>query len=1015
MPTKHKQLKAVCQCVTHGCGAFAYLDNEEKHQPGVQLSLNTVKSHRLDDAKANLARADIPTHLDAKPPNFAEELSSLSLGTLSPASSSRLGPTTHASPQSVDSSQGQTLSNQQAPNQLQEPLNQYNPIYDCSRYFMFSLKSASPTSVYVALVAAILSIVKHCSTSTTTWFLKSQQDFLHLILRRSTTPSDQLAYHELSLIQEIPHCIGTVIQWLELDPVVTYVVCCSQCFAMYPILPDTPRRCIHKFLSNPTTSKNLEDKDATPNPTSPNFTVCSAPLYKTRGIHQVPLRKYGFQSLQDWLARLFSRPHIEEALEQTATRSRIPFNPAGTVKDIHDSQAWKQFSGPDGNQFTSSSHNLTFSLYTDAINAFGNRQAGKHASITFLVLICLTLPVELRFRPENIFIAGIAPGPKEPSLEQINWILQPVVQQLNRLWNPGLRLSRTHKYPGGRHIFGALLTFLGDLPAVRRALGFSSTSSNHVCSYCLLTLPEITNFNSTSWPKRNTVEHQKWAREWRDAKSLAEREKIFTEHGVRYSALLELPYWDIVSFHCVDSMHNLLLGLLKWHCQRLWAMEDVPNDPDPGGVSTRELVDLLMDAAQPRPHPPHLEPNTEEIRSSQDQIGLGLLFDDGSDDVDSVPSFDDEDFSPPHDDDGWQNDWATLSDGEISLDMGALAYINARLPRINAPSWIKQLLPVLGKASHGRLKADEWRNLFTIQLPLILPLYWQEPHAQNLSLIHNFSHLVSLVQLGLMRETSSAIIVQYRHHLISYLESSVKLFGPLVAPNHHMAIHLAECLEKFGPVRSWGPSPRAAHGTRELEITFLKAFCQLGNLRALLASDCLPDELEPFTSQLRPSSQPQRTFPEATDPCSKAQILPSQLFSQLVNKINTIPLGDDCIYVEADKWQQDMDQRMAPINARVENLSSFHLDNDLTYSTYTTSPKNSIIEFRLITGKTAFGRIAQIFKHRRVTHKKTVCFDTWFVIHSFPDAQPKSKNPFAKLYKYPFKVALCSYAPQTHY
>ncbi|POV98076.1 hypothetical protein PSTT_14643 [Puccinia striiformis] len=109
----------------------------------------------------------------------------------------------------------------------------------------------------------------------------------------------------------------------------------------------------------------------------------------------------------------------------------------------------------------------------------------------------------------------------------------------------------------------------------------------------------------------------------------------------------------------------------------------------------------------------------------------------------------------------------------------------------------------------------------------------------------------------------------------------------------------------------------------------------------------------------------------------------------------------------------DMDQRMAPINARVENLSSFHLDNDLTYSTYTTSPKNSIIEFRLITGKTAFGRIAQIFKHRRVTHKKTVCFDTWFVIHSFPDAQPKSKNPFAKLYKYPFKVALCSYAPQT--
>ncbi|KAI7966830.1 hypothetical protein MJO29_000107 [Puccinia striiformis f. sp. tritici] len=199
----------------------------------------------------------------------------------------------------------------------------------------------------------------------------------------------------------------------------------------------------------------------------------------------------------------------------------------------------------------------------------------------------------------------------------------------------------------------------------------------------------------------------------------------------------------------------------------------------------------------------------------------------------------------------------------------------------------------------------------------------------------------------------------------------------------------------------------------ELEITFLKAFCCMGNLRALLASDCLPAKLEPFTSQLRPSSKSAKVSSQATNPCSRAQILPPELFSQLVKKINTTPLGNNCMYIEADKWHpKNKEQRIAPVNSCVENLSSFCLQDDLTYSTYTTSPKNSIIEFCVTPGTTAYARIDQIFKHRRVTHDKKACFDTWFVIHSLPELLPKSPNPFAKLKKYPLKLALCSLTSQ---
>ncbi|KAI7966829.1 hypothetical protein MJO29_000106 [Puccinia striiformis f. sp. tritici] len=499
-------------------------------------------------------------------------------------------------------------------------------------YFLFALKSASPTSVYVALIAAILSLVKHCSDSTTMWFLKSQQDLLCLVLRRSTTLSDPLAYHKSSLIQEIPHSIDTIIQWLKLDPVLTSMT-----------LGDS---------RPPPPPKKKELDNTLPDPTASELTVC--------GINQVPIQKYGFQSLQDWVAQLLSHPHIEEALEQMVTQSRIPYNPANAVEDIHDSHAWKQFLGPDRKQFTTS-------IQVPPINAFGNCQAGKHASTTFLILICLTLPVEFRFRPKNIF-------------------------QLNPLWNPGLCLSRTHKHSGGCDIFGALLTFLVDLPAVCPALGFSSTSSTHMCLYCLLTKDKITNFDSQSGPRRDTPNHQEWTCKSRDVASMKEKEEIFENHCVRYSALLELQHWDIVSFHCVNSMHNLLLGLLNWHCRRLWAMEDVLNAPEPEGVSNCKLVDLLMDTTPPQPHPTDLEPNSVE-------------------------------------------------------------------------------------------------------------------NAQNLSLVHNFAQLVSLVKLGLMREMDSATISQYHHHLLSYLESSVKMFGPLIAPNHHMAIHLAECLKRFGLVQSWWTFP----------------------------------------------------------------------------------------------------------------------------------------------------------------------------------------------------------------
>lgn len=207
-------------------------------------------------------------------------------------------------------------------------------------------------------------------------------------------------------------------------------------------------------------------------------------------------------------------------------------------------------------------------------------------------------------------------------------------------------------------------------------------------------------------------------------------------------------------------MHNLLLGLLQWHCRKFWCMSDK-----------------------------HVSQNTQDSHADD------LPFTSETD-PSNLP------FDPTAADDGWDGHWTASS--EVILDLHALSFINKMLPRVRIPTWIKRAVPVLGKASFGRLKADEWRNLFTVQLPLILPLYWSNSLPITRSLLHNFSHLVSLVNIALKRSTSTKQIHRYRHHIKSYLTSCLVIFEDVqLAPNHHMAMHLADCMERFGPTRSY--------------------------------------------------------------------------------------------------------------------------------------------------------------------------------------------------------------------
>lgn len=701
----------------------------------------------------------------------------------------------------------------------------------------------------------------------------------------------------------------------------------------------------------------------------------------------------------------------------SAVRSQKPYNPS-CVNDIQDSRVWKEFLDPNGKQFTCQSSNLVFGMFTDAINPYGNRQAGKDVSVTFIVLVCLSLPVELRRLPENVYLVGIAPGPREPSVELFNWVLIPIVEQLRTLWRAGLHLSQTYQHSHGRHIYAALLPFFADLPALRRSLGFSSATASRMCSYCLLPRQDISSLDSTKWPKRTLDEHRLRAIEYHHATSSKTRQQLLLAHGARYSALLKLEYWNIIDYHVIDAMHNLLLGLLQWHCRKLWCMSDLQaNSLEPQDICPSELNVFVPENDEDLNIQGHIPSSSlNPLNQPDGPTILNTQFNSETDPRDFP-------FDPAAVDDGWNDHWTPASE-DVILDSQALDFINRMLPRIRIPTWIKRAIPILGKASFGRLKADEWRSLFTIQLPLILPVFWRDSLPETRSLLHNFAHLVSLVNLALKRSTSADRINCYRHHILSYLESCLVIFeGVKLAPNHHMAIHLADCLERFGPARSYWSFPmerlmaqvlKAPNNNRlgEMEITFLRKFCQAGNLRALLERPDLPSSLDPFIRQLRAYYDPQ-PFEPSFNNHRVENSLDENLYMGLINKINEKFSIQGRTWIASSEYskKQPCDRlHYAPVTSRTAFFKN-HSIGDVVYSTTAENEHNSVLALKENL-RTSYGRIEYIFQHVRSLPSGERFTDIFFAIKLLLPTPPGAGNPFEQLDKYEMQVFLCMCLPE---
>lgn len=616
-----------------------------------------------------------------------------------------------------------------------------------------------------------------------------------------------------------PDDVRTSISRLGVEPDIIRSICCPKCYQNYS-LEFLPQTC------------NFRE--------TPRSHPCGEDLWTTRisraGPKRVPRRLYNTQSLESWVEHFLSRPGIEDILRQSYEHQSPP---DATMNCLWDSPAWRSL-GP----FTTTPGNLTFSYYIDWFNPLTNKIAGKTVSCGAIMLFCLNLPYELQRLPENIFFAGITPPPKEPTVTTISAVNDPIIDHLERMW-PG-RKMRTFLNPEGTLIRIAVLPAIGDLLAMRKALGFAGVASHHFCSFCLLRRADIDNLDYQTWPLRIGVHVLSAAESWRQSTTKKNRKEIFAAHGVRWSSLHRLIYRDPVRHTVLGLMHNWIEGILQHHCRFKWGIgiptavgkSSSSKDDDPSVSQTPSPhfapMDIDEDILDDELELLHLDSNQFDDTPSHTKRRHGFPIlqtspvDDYTNELDSGgDSSSDEDYSDISDSDDETSDTACI------FDPSAMALIHHCLANSVVPTWIDRPPTNLGDKSHGKLKADNWLVLFSIFLPLILPEIWvaNSTRSRSLALLQNFHDLVLCTNIVCSYSVKPENPDIYLRHYIKYRKSSAQLFPNIQSrPNHHYAMHNAD------QMRFWGPLIMVSEFSYEQQNGFLQKIKTNGHMCTFIYS-----------------------------------------------------------------------------------------------------------------------------------------------------------------------------------
>ncbi|PPQ74877.1 hypothetical protein CVT26_011473 [Gymnopilus dilepis] len=385
---------------------------------------------------------------------------------------------------------------------------------------------------------------------------------------------------------------------------------------------------------------------------------------------------------------------------------------------------------------------------------------------------------------------------------------------------------------------------------------------------------------------RTDKEYRDAMDEYEGATTEDAREDKFRQNGIRCSELKRLPYFNMVDCVVVDPAHNLFLGLVNEHFTNVLGIRiqsfqensvmelkfiDIPSTLSENSIRDIERVKNWLQSPFSTTFGPsrdrgikklmRMRADALEYVCSAIQCPLPIL-------PERRKAYGKQDYCESILD--WREVQIERRDPAAStstlcghvLQPDEMASIWYDLEHILTPSWMTSVPSKLGQASHGKLKADQWRALGTTHLAISLIRLWalsserSERSRRCYDILKVTLSLISAITLATSHSMTPANADAYLYHMLDYLNGIQRLFpGYRLKPNHHMAIHIHRYLLLFGPVHSWWALPferlvgslqRVPNSGKvgEMEETMARAFTRMSNLQTLLSKTGCPEVVQ---------------------------------------------------------------------------------------------------------------------------------------------------------------------------
>ena len=337
------------------------------------------------------------------------------------------------------------------------------------------------------------------------------------------------------------------------DNFVKYVVC-RKCCTLYKY-----EECFH-VIEGVTVTKQCSHVAFKHHRQQSRRTPCGEKLLKTvilaSGKQKLyPFKTYCYKPVHGTIKTFLKRSKFEDSCELWRERTVQP----GILSDVYDGKIWQDLQ----RDFLCEPHHYALMLNLDWFQPF------KHVSYSVGVLyaVVLNLPPEERFKMNNVMLIGVIPDMgKEPKTATF---IQPLVEELIDSWRYGTA-TRTYKSRSKVVNVKLALVCVGcDIPATRKLCGFLGHGATLGCSKCLKEFPgmagkkDYSGFCRNDWQVRTLEAHVKHLSEIQKCQTQTDRDELERKYGVRYSPLLELPYFNPIRMSTIDPMHNFFQGTAK--------------------------------------------------------------------------------------------------------------------------------------------------------------------------------------------------------------------------------------------------------------------------------------------------------------------------------------------------------------------------------------------------------------------------------------------------------------------